>query len=241
MHDIEIVTHCWKYSRSLSYQLSGLILQPPKCEVQLTVYWNQEDEATSRAITTLYPQLPVNVHLVPRHLNKPQLFRRAIGRNEACLQTLAKACLILTDADYVWPGGAIDEVLANGVSQETAFTFPHHYWKQASHESGDQYLARQAEPQALPLNPVDFEHCRIGKAIGGLQIYRADAARKFGYLNGTKWLTPHRGEKFACCRCDRGWRGWITEKGHPPKDFDGGEPWRIRHSRKGREFEDVEN
>lgn len=241
MHDVEIVTHCWKYARSLAYQMSGLILDPPKCEVQLTIYWNEEDEATRNTITTLYPQLPVNVHLAPRCLDKPRLFRRAIGRNEACLQSLAGACLILTDADYVWPGGAIDEVLARGVTPTTALTFPHHYYKQIDHETGDSYLERQVVPKVLPLNPKDFEHCRIGKAIGGIQVYDAHVARKYGYLNGTKWMTPHRGEKFACCRCDRGFRGWIADKGYEPKDFDGGEPWRIRHSKKGREFEDVAN
>lgn len=240
MHDVEVVTHCWKYARSLAYQMSGLILDPPKCEVQLTIYWNEEDEATRKTITTLYPQLPVNVHLAPRCLDKPKLFRRAIGRNEACLQSLAGACLILTDADYVWPGGAIDEVLANGLTPETGFTFPAYYWKQVDHATGDAYLAKQVPPQVLGIDPRDFENCRIGKGIGGLQIFRADVARQYGYLNGTRWMNPHKGEKMACCRCDAAWRGWIAERGHRPKDFEGGMPWRIRHSVKGR-CETVDN
>lgn len=240
MCDVEILTHVWHYSRSLAYQISGLILDPPKCSVQLTVYTNAEDEGTIKVIQTLYKNLPPNVNIQPRMLDKPKLFRRAIGRNEACLGTLAKACVVMTDADYVYTGTALDEILSNGLSDETAFTFPHHYWKQKTHELGDAYLARQDPPQVLGLDPADFESCRIGKAIGGLMIYRADTARELGYLNGTKWLTPHNGPRFGCCRCDRGFRVWLADKGHVSKDFDGGMPWRIRHSVKGR-CEEVEN
>lgn len=240
-HDVEIVTHCWKYSRSLAYQLSGLVLSQPKCEVQVTLFCNSEDERTALTVRNLYPQLPVNVHLVVRMLDKPFLFRRAIGRNLACKETKATGCLILTDADYVWPGYAVDQVLEHSLNADTAFTFPHHYWKMLDHETGDRYLALQDNPQVLTMKPEDFSFERIGKAIGGIQVYRADAAREHGYLDGTKWLNPHRGEKFACCRCDRAWRGWIAERGHEPQDFDGGEPFRIRHSRKGREFGDIDN
>lgn len=242
MCDVEIVTHCWKYSRALAYQISGLVLEPPKCNVQLTVFYNEEDEDTKHTIKTLDSQLPSNVYLVPLQLRKPELFRRAIGRNIACLGTLAKGCLILTDADYIWPGRAVDEVLELGISPETAITFPESYWKQLTHAIGDEYLARQATPQVLPLDPRDFEESSIDKAIGGIQVYRADVARQFGYLNGTKWMEPHRGDKFACCRCDKAWRGWLKEKGHEPKAYaGGGKPYRIRHTRNGRVFADINN
>ncbi len=240
--DVEIVTHCWRYSRSLAYQISGLILNPPQCDVQLTVFCNPEhDKRTLDVIQAMRPSLPENVFVVSQFLETNRLFRRSIGRNEACLHSPAKSCIILTDADYIWPGRAIDEVLQNGISAEAVLTYPCRYWKQVDHSSGDAYLALQDEPKVLGLESKDFESCRIGKAIGGIQVYRADVARELGYLSGTKWLNPHRGPRFACCRCDKAFRYWLVGKGHKIKDFEGGMPWRIRHSVKGREVTEVDN
>lgn len=239
--DVEIVTHCWRYSRSLAYQISGLILNPPQCDVQLTVFCNPEhDKRTLDVIQAMRPSLPENVFVVSQFLETNRLFRRSIGRNEACLHTAAKSYTLLTDSDYVWTGRAIDEILENRSNCQAALRYPARYWKQIDHATGDAYLARQEVPQILGLAPEDFESCRIGKAIGGIQIYRADLARELGYLNGTKWLNPHRGPRFACCRCDKAFRYWLVGKGYTIEDIEYAMPWRIRHSKKGR-VEDVDN
>lgn len=237
--EIDLVSHCWHYSRSLAYQISGLILDPPDFPVQLTIFCNPEDKDTINTIQTLYPKLPPTVCLVPRAQDKPKLFRRGIGRNDACLGTLAASVVICTDCDYVWGAKALREVLEN--YQNAPLSFPHHYMKQKSHELGDACLALQETPQVLGLNPDDFDHCRIGKAIGGIQVIRADLAREHGYLNGTRWMTPHNGPRFASCRDDRGYRCHMANLGYIFTDFDGGEPWRIRHGRKGRIEDDIAN
>ena len=105
--EIDLVSHCWHYSRSLAYQISGLILDPPDFPVQLTIFCNPEDKDTINTIQTLYPKLPPTVCLVPRAQDKPKLFRRGIGRNDACLGTLAASVVICTDCDYVWGAKAL--------------------------------------------------------------------------------------------------------------------------------------
>ena len=239
--DVQLITHCWKYSKALAYQMSGLVLDPPKSEVQLTVFFNDEDQDTVNTIRTLYPHLPVNVHLDARSLPKPQLFRRAIGRNIACLESPARTWTLCTDSDYIWSGTAIDEIAGTVVEPQTALIFPGTYWKQLSHALGDEYLARQATPQVLGLDHRDFEESSIDKAIGGIQLVRADVARKHGYLSHTKWMEPHTGPRFACCRCDRAYRGWIKDLGYDIKSVPGCMPYRIRHTKNGREVTEVSN
>lgn len=237
--DIQLVVHCWRYGKALAYQMSSLILDPPKCSVEYTVYCNEEDESTMRTLMALHGELPPSVCLIIRHLPKPKLFRRAIGRNEACLGSLAKHLVLLTDVDYCWSGTALDELLAN--YEGRPLCYPHHYMKQKDHELGDACLALQEEPKILALNPDEFESCRIGKAIGGIQVVSADLAREHGYLNGTRWMQPYTGDHFACCRCDRAARVMWDGLGYKFEDIDGAMPWRIRHSVKGRCDGTVEN
>lgn len=237
--DIQLVVHCWRYGKALAYQMSSLILDPPKCSVEYTVYCNDEDESTMRTLQALHGELPPSVCLIIRHLRKSHLFRRAIGRNEACLGSLAKHLVLLTDVDYCWSGTALDELLAN--YEGRPLCYPHHYMKQKTHELGDACLALQEEPKVLALNPDEFEPCRIGKAIGGIQVVSADLAREHGYLNGTRWMQPYTGDHFACCRCDRAARVTWDGLGYKFEDIDGAEPWRIRHSVKGRCDGTVEN
>ena len=46
MPDIEIVTHCWLYTRLLAYQLSSLLLHPPKVNVLVDVFCCPDDPKT---------------------------------------------------------------------------------------------------------------------------------------------------------------------------------------------------
>jgi len=48
---LEIVVHCWRYSRMLAYQLSSLVLFPPKdVEVALRVFGTYADIPTMNMI-----------------------------------------------------------------------------------------------------------------------------------------------------------------------------------------------
>ncbi|MCA9201579.1 MAG: hypothetical protein KDA59_00945, partial [Planctomycetales bacterium] len=43
---LEVVSHCWKYAHFLAYQLSSLVLYPPKdLSVRMTVFYCEDDPA----------------------------------------------------------------------------------------------------------------------------------------------------------------------------------------------------
>jgi hypothetical protein len=45
--NVEIISHCWRYSRLLTYQLSSLVLYPPQqVRVTATVFLTEEDTPT---------------------------------------------------------------------------------------------------------------------------------------------------------------------------------------------------
>src|SRR5690554_6444054 len=49
---LEIVSHCWRYAHMLVYQLSSLVLYPPReLTVTMTVYYCEEDQATVDLLT----------------------------------------------------------------------------------------------------------------------------------------------------------------------------------------------
>ena len=45
---LEIVSHCWRYSRLLTYQLSSLFLPPPTVAVCMTVFLTNDDDPTGK-------------------------------------------------------------------------------------------------------------------------------------------------------------------------------------------------
>ncbi|MBX2825316.1 MAG: hypothetical protein KTR33_11350, partial [Gammaproteobacteria bacterium] len=48
---IEIVSHCWRYSHMMLYQLSSLVLYPPaECTVTMTVCYSEEDTDTKELL-----------------------------------------------------------------------------------------------------------------------------------------------------------------------------------------------
>src|SRR5690554_1584678 len=48
---LEVVSHCWNYAHLLVYQLSSLVLNPPReLDVTMTVFHAVEDERTVRLL-----------------------------------------------------------------------------------------------------------------------------------------------------------------------------------------------
>ena len=47
---LEIITHCYRYSRVLTYQLSSLVINPPPFEVMVTVVCNWNDKPTIKVL-----------------------------------------------------------------------------------------------------------------------------------------------------------------------------------------------
>ena len=59
---VEIVSHCWQYSRLLAYQLSSLVLHPvTELQVTVTVFHGREDTATCALLDFFDTHAPANV------------------------------------------------------------------------------------------------------------------------------------------------------------------------------------
>lgn len=105
----EIVSHCWRYYRLLTYQLSSLVLYPPsQMQVTMTVFAAEEDEGTNRVMDFFQQRgLPETLTIRRWYLPAGQLMLRIIGRNLAALTTEAD-WIWFTDCDYVFGDGALD-------------------------------------------------------------------------------------------------------------------------------------
>ena len=83
---LEIVSHCWHYTRLLGYQLSSLVCHPPKAvEVVMTVFYSETDAADGRDAAVL---------------------RRAAGRKRALELAAARRTAALPPCDRSQSGRA---------------------------------------------------------------------------------------------------------------------------------------
>jgi hypothetical protein len=225
---VEIVTHCWNYSRLLTYQLSSLLLYPPKVETLVTVFAAKGDQDTINVVEG-FRKLGVNARLWI--LPKPNLLNRAIGRNLAAQDTEA-GVVWFTDADYLFRTGALD-ALASGVGKK--LYRPRSVEIHFNHATGDDYIDRITEIKPYDVDPKDFEKQRLSRAIGGVQIVSGDTARRYGYLPASESHQAEYHEKhFKQSRSDRAYRNELQEKG---VDTSGKllipGVYRIRHSESG--------
>ena len=105
---LEIVSHCWNYSRFLAYQLSSLVQFPPaKLRVTMTVFYAPEDTATQKLLDFFGGQTVPGVTWNWQPLAKERLFRRGIGRNLAARATTAD-WIWFTDCDVMFRAGCLD-------------------------------------------------------------------------------------------------------------------------------------
>jgi len=131
MKTIEIITHCWRYSRVLNYQLSSLALHPPKhVKAYAHVFYSHDDKTTRNAIDwhlrngiggTMAGAITYHgetTWAMASALPTALLLNRAIGRNLAAKHTRADI-VWFCDADYFFGEGALD-VLAEADSPATS-------------------------------------------------------------------------------------------------------------------------
>jgi len=234
---IEIVSHCFRYWKSWSYQASALILFPPRCKVKLTLCYTEADERSAEFVPFFQDQFKAvdTVDFSPMHLEPSRLFRRAIGRNIAAKLTEADLVLF-TDADYIFRDGCLD-ALVERFSRDYVLACPS-VVRKCPHSEGDRLIEAASVPGVRDI-PVDkFEIARLRVAIGGFQCVTGETARKFGYLDGhrrfqrpaIRWQRTFEDTRYR--RAIKGGRG-------VPLDIP--EVYRIRHSLYGREHENCEN
>jgi hypothetical protein len=228
---VEVVSHCWNYSHLLVYQLSSLVLFPPRgLDLTMTVFYCPEDEDTARLLQFFSGQEVPGVRWNWRALPRQQLFRRGIGRNLAALETRAD-WVWFTDCDLMFREGCLDALAGVLQGRRDALVFPEEEHTTDLLAEHDPLLhARSRDAQVLDIDTTEFVTYRRSRATGPLQIAHGDVCRAVGYCRGIRlYQTPV--ESFAKCHEDRAFR-WLLRSQGVPLPIPG--VYRIRHVHKGR-------
>lgn len=251
---LELVSHCWRYSRLLLLQASSLILHPPdpaKLSIIHTIFYSREDAETVAMLHWLQrQQWPASVKWRHWPIETERLLRRAIGRNEACHDTKAD-WIWLADVDYLFGPGCLDALPEQLANVAGPLAYPRYAMRSPTDPAGDELI----ESVLLPPDSADGDGSRIDgcdcrlrdvdyaageiettrRAIGGVQIYRGDVARDRGYLSDSpRWHRP--ADRWRRTYEDRAFRGWLGDGNGEVR----GEPvelpnlYRVRHSKRGR-------
>jgi hypothetical protein len=228
---LEVVSHCWNYSHLLGYQLSSLVLFPPRdIDVTMTVFYSPEDARTARLLEFFSGLAVQNVRWNWHPLPRQQLFRRAIGRNLAALATRAD-WVWFTDCDLMFREQCLDTLARLLQGQRAALVFPAD--ERCTDLLADDNAMLRSDtntPQVVDIDTTHFVTYHRDRATGPLQIAHADVCRAVGYCrNIGVYQTPE--QSFAKCHEDRAFRWLLRSKGEP---LPIGGVYRIRHVHKGR-------
>lgn len=228
---LEIVSHCWQYSHLLAYQLSSLVLYPPKnVDVRMTVFFSPEDTRTMELLRFFASHAVTNVTWHWHELARPRLFRRAIGRNLAA-QATAADWIWFTDCDVVFHRDCLD-TLAEGLQGRCdRLVFPRQESCTRLLASDDALLRAAAEaPAIVEIDPARCEPVTHDRAVGPLQITHGDVARQVGYCAVLPYY-QQPAPTWQKAYEDRAFR-WLLRTEGTPIDVPG--VFRIRHLDKGR-------
>ncbi|WP_175580224.1 glycosyltransferase family 2 protein [Kineobactrum sediminis] len=227
---LEVVSHCWKYSHFLTYQLSSLVLFPPtRLDVTMTVFYCPEDSRTQRLLEFFATHLVPGVTWNWRPLPRQELFRRSIGRNRAALETSAD-WVWFTDCDLMFREGCLD-VLADVLQgRRDALVFPEEERTTDLLAKDNVMLTAASKPRILDVVASLFTIERPSSATGPLQIAHGDVCRAVGYCRHIGFYQKPV-EQFAKCHEDRVFR-WLLQSQGEPVSIPG--VYRICHIAKGR-------
>lgn len=229
---IEIVSHCWRYHRFLAYQLSSVVLHPPReVRVTMTVFYAPEDRETADLLAHFGGVAAPGVRWNWQPLEPGRLFRRAIGRNLAARATTAD-WVWFSDCDVVFHRGALDAAGSVLRGREDRLVFPREHRVSDLLEPDDPLLTRpDGGPRLVEINPAEFEPEIRDRAVGGFQIVPGDVARAAGYCGDiAHYQRPV--EQWTKTYEDRTFR-WLLGTHGVPVDIPG--LYRIRHAAKGRD------
>lgn len=230
--EIEVVSHCWRYHHLLVYQLSSLVLHPPReTSVQMTVFYSEEDAKTLELLEYFGSKEVPGVEWNWWPLEKTRLFRRSLGRNLAARSTRAD-WLWLSDCDVIFHRGAVDAAGHALRGQTEALVFPRvHRMTEMLEPDHPILTAGEGAPRILDLDTSSgFTPDVRGRAVGGFQIVRGDVARAIGYC-GTIDFYQQPIPEWRRTHDDRVFRWLLGTEGSP---IDAPGLYRIRHLSKGR-------
>lgn len=186
---IRVVTHCYaetlpQYASFLHYHLSSILLYPKRPHVSVSVCYTPSDTATWDVLDTFIEKYDLPINLCA--MDKPQLFRRSIGRNFEALNSYEEL-VWFCDVDHVFGPGCFDTLwdIWQSFAEKPIMVWPREIQIHQTHEIGD----RVWKEPSCGLAACDlslFEPKRYTRAIGGVQIVNGKHCRQYGYLNGHK-------------------------------------------------------
>ncbi len=227
---IEVVSHCWKYSHLLVYQLSSLVLDPPEhAEITMTVFYASEDAATRDLLDFIGGHGVPGVRWNWQELPPSYLFRRSIGRNRAALQSDAD-WVWFTDCDVVFGPGCLDSLVEALQGRRDPLVFPRSERVTTLLAEDDPMLRPGSRWSLRTMDAERFTERELSRATGPVQITHGDVARALGYCRDIPVLQEPV-QRFAKCYEDRVFR-WLLDTPGLPLNVAG--VYRIRHVAKGR-------
>jgi sRNA-binding carbon storage regulator CsrA len=177
-----------------------------------------------------------NVRLQIYAGKREQVFRRSIMRNMAAKESKADI-LWMIDSDYLMLEGCLDALAA---SDFKGIAYPREVQIHRAHWLGDKEIARIKPGELFEPDLSLFETKKEKFAIGGLQIVDGDSARKYGYLDNTKWVQPvPDAQDFLDTKEDKAFRNFMIETVGPSTPLSLPNLFRFRHSESA--FEPPEN
>jgi len=229
--EIEVVSHCWNYAHLLGYQLSSLVLSPPRdTRVRMTVCYCSDDRGTAELLEFFGGQEVENVTWNWIALPREALLRRSVGRNLAAKATTAD-WVWFTDCDVVFAQGCFDGLAAGVEGRRDGLVYPREERTTDMLAADDPVLA--AGRSELALREVNFDTFSVKRprqATGPLQITRGELARAGGYC-GMIQSYQTTTDRWRKTYEDRVFR-WLLGTPGTPLDVPG--VYRIRHVEKGR-------
>ena len=230
---LELVSHCWRYSHFLTYQLSTLAKhRTDKLDLTMTVFYAEEDAAV-KAVLDYFGALELpGIRWNWQSLPKEKLFRRSIGRHMAAKATTAD-WIWFTDCDILCHEHSLDVLADELQGRDDALVYPRTSLATPLLPEDDPILeAGRKGPALLDIAIDTFSPFggEMEKAKGAFQITHGDIARACGYC-GKIGLYQTPAERWRKTYEDRAFRWLIGTQGTP---LDIPNVCQIRHIAKGR-------
>ena len=231
---LEIVSHCWKYTNYLAFQLGSLLSNPPPAGLQLTmtVFFSTEDKATTALLKQVGALSIPGIQWNWQELPPTYLFRRTIGRNFAAKSSKAD-WVWFTDCDETFQQGCLASLCTQLPDCPEHLVFPQTEYRTAPLDDEELRVDLKADDwrEKLAALPLEFHGSRMTRATGPLQITRGDIARQFGYCDAVSCY-QYPEDSWAKAHEDRVFR-WLLGTNGTAIDIPG--VYRIQHTRKGRQ------
>ena len=229
---LEVVSHCWQYSRFLAYQLSALAQFPPqKLRVKMTVFYAQEDTQTQALPRLLRAESSAECGMElasPAQGGPVSSGHRAQSggpRDEGRLDLVHR---LRCDVPCRLPGHA--GRAAAGAYRGAAVSARRTRNPAAERGRPGADAQRAAGPALVDVDDQNFTTRRIDRATGPMQITHGDVARACGYCP-TLRLYQQPADHFCKAYEDRAFRWLLGTQG---VGIDVPNVYRLRHATKGR-------